>query len=334
LHYPEISVILPFYNAHKTLKRALRSLAGQTFPYFECLMVDNGSTDSSVAIANEFVTSDDRFKLLHEQERGVVPAFLKGIEYARGKFIARMDADDVSMPERFDLQNRFLQKHPQIDLIAGKVILKSDINNFNTFSRYVEWSNAVLSENDINLKQFVELPVINPTLMWRREINDKYELYRVGPFPEDYEMVLRWLSKGVRMAKIDANVLYWYDSDSRLTRTDPRYTEEAFFRIKSFYLAKWLRGRQIPNNKIMVWGASKKSRKLTQFLYLYGYKPIAYIDIKRTRKLSIPVLYYMEIPSPGGYFVLVYVFHPEQREKTRCFLIERGYIEGENFLLL
>ncbi len=334
MNHPEISVILPFYNAGKTLERALVSMSRQTFPHFECLVVNNGSTDDSVKIANDFVQFDTRFKLLHEPERGVVPAFTKGLKHARGKFIARMDADDVALPERFHLQFNYLQHHSHIDMIAGKVILKNDEGKDHTFSRYVEWSNTVFSERDINVKQFIELPVINPTLMWRREVSDKHEAYRPGAFPEDYEMVLRWLSMGIRMAKLDKMVLEWYDSGNRLTRTDPRYSEESFFRIKTRYLAQWLKKRSIPGNKLMVWGASKKSRKLAGFLHPFGYNPMAYIDIKRTRKLSLPVLHYTEIPPPAECFVLVYVFHPVQREETQKYLTAKGFVEGDNFLLM
>src|SRR5210317_2262802 len=97
---PVISVILPFYNAAATLKRAMESLSSQSYNQFECILVDNNSNDSSEKIALDHCKIDDRFRLIHEKKQGVVFACEKGLEQAQGAYIARMDADDWSYPDR------------------------------------------------------------------------------------------------------------------------------------------------------------------------------------------------------------------------------------------
>ena len=98
---PKVSVILPFFNAEQTLNRAIESIANQSYSNFECILIDNNSTDKSNSIAKEWVTKDNRFILTTEEKQGVVFASNKGFEIAQGKYIARMDADDFASPQDF-----------------------------------------------------------------------------------------------------------------------------------------------------------------------------------------------------------------------------------------
>ena len=105
---PKVTVVLPFYNAEETLNRAIESISEQDFRNFECILVNNNSTDKSTGIANTWTRRDKRFRLIHEPEQGVVFASNTGACYATGKYIARMDADDWAYPDRLTLQTFFL----------------------------------------------------------------------------------------------------------------------------------------------------------------------------------------------------------------------------------
>lgn len=102
--FPEISVILPFYNAEKTLETAVESILNQSFSNFELLLIDNCSTDKSFSIAQKLAKKDPRIWLLTEENPGVAHAMNCGLKNAHGKFIARMDADDISLPARLEKQ--------------------------------------------------------------------------------------------------------------------------------------------------------------------------------------------------------------------------------------
>lgn len=331
---PEISIILPFYNAEKTLERALKSISDQSFEKFECILVNNNSTDKSIEIATSFCSMDKRFSLTHEKQQGVVYAHNHGMKIVKGKYIARMDADDVSLPDRLFHQYSFLQEHQEYGMVAGLATYIPHKTKADGFKRYVNWSNGILEYNDILLNQFVESPIINPTVMWRKEISDRFGTYAKGDFPEDYELWLRWIEKGVKIHKLPEVLIEWHDSENRLTRTDVSYSDEAFFSIKTQYLLKWLKNHNPFHPAVYVWGASKISRKRAQILETHGIQIEGYIDISTKRQLDKEVLYYKNIPSHKEIFVLVYLKEEIMRERTRQFLEQRGFVEGKNYLMV
>ena len=115
---PEVSVIIPFFNAENTLFSAVSSILNQTFENFELLLVDNNSSDKSRAIAEKLADSDSRIKIHHEQEQGVEHAMNCGLKYAKANLVARMDADDFSLPERLAKQVAFLNPNNEDILVV------------------------------------------------------------------------------------------------------------------------------------------------------------------------------------------------------------------------
>ncbi|NBC83372.1 MAG: glycosyltransferase [Bacteroidetes bacterium] len=331
---PKSTVVLPFFNAAATLERALESIAIQTDADFECIMVNNCSTDASDQIAKRFATKDERFVLKHENKAGVVFAFNKGASFARGKYLARMDADDVALPERLESQARFLDQYIDYGAVAGCVEYVPHKKQTDGFRRYVNWSNQVLTYEDIITNQFVEMPLVNPTTLWRKEISDKLGLYKKGDFPEDYEMWLRWLGAGIKIHKLPQTLLQWYDSNNRLTRSHSEYSDQAFFRIKSVYLAHWLKKHNPFHPEVLVWGASKISRRRAKFLEQHGIHIKAYIDIKRTRQIDKQIIYYKDIPPPQSAYILVYIREKNAQQKIQQFLAHHSYKMVSNYLLV
>ena len=331
---PKVSVILPFFNSELTLSRAIESIASQSLKNFECILINNNSTDKSVEIAQNQTKKDSRFILIHEKKQGVMFASNAGSEKARGKYIARMDADDYSCSNRMKLQSEFLDANSDYGAVAGMVKHISHSDNTKGFARYVEWVNSVQSYQEILNSRFIESPIVNPSAMWRKEISEKFGMYKYGDFPEDYEMWLRWLSKGVKIKKLNEIVLKWYDSDTRLTRTQSIYSDSAFYRIKTKYLANWLEINNPFHPHIAVWGASRISRRRARLLNQYNIEVECYIDIKRNRKLDQKVVYYKEIPPPEKMFILTYIKQMNARDEIQIFLHSRGYQEGLNYLLI
>jgi len=331
---PRISVILPFFNAEKTILRALDSISQQSFSDFECILIDNNSIDDSFKIAEQFSNNDNRFKLITEKQQGVMFASNTGCEASKGCYIARMDADDCSHPDRLKLQFNFLDSNPDFGAVATQVNHISHSEFTGGMARFVEWSNAIISYEEILNNQFIEMPVVNPTMMWRQEIAEQNGMYLHGDFPEDYEMWLRWLNAGVKIKKLRIKLLDWYDSDERLSRTDPIYSDSSFYNIKTKYLAKWLEKHNPFHPNVAVWGASRISRKRAKLLEAYGIIICCYIDTKKNRQLDHKVYYYQDIPTPNDIFVLTYIKQKEAREEIREFLPQKGFVEGKNFMLI
>ena len=331
---PEISILLPFYNADKTLERAMISISNQTFKNFECILINNNSTEKNIKIASKYCADDLRFLLVNEEKQGVAHAFNLGLSISKGNYIVRMDADDWSFPDRLAKQFTFLENNNTYGVVAGLAEYMPHKSDTGGFERYVNWSNSIMDFKDILLKRFIESPIINPTVMWRKEVSDKYGSYSDGDFPEDYELWLRWFEKGVKFHKLPDKVLKWYDSENRLTRTDRKYSDEAFFKIKTKYLTKWLKNHNPFHPNVIVWGASKISRNRATLLENLGIRIHGYIDISKKRQLDKQVIYYKDISSPKDMFILVYLKEETMRANTHQFLEEKGFIEGKNYLFV
>jgi glycosyltransferase involved in cell wall biosynthesis len=332
---PAITVILPFFNAQNTLGEALMSIQKQTHCDFECIMINNNSSDQSCKIARYFEESDARFHLIHEDRQGVVYASNAGSKLTRSKYTARMDADDEALPDRLKLQYHYLENNQNTHAVGGLVKYRGYQKNTEGFARYVDWSNSLKHHEEIYNRCFIESPIINPTAMWRTELAENYGLYKSGDFPEDYEMWLRWLENDLVIEKVNDYVLKWYDSDKRLTRTHSAYTEEAFYRIKTQYLVRRL--KKINNHfpEVYIWGASKRSRQRADLLNQHGISIRAYIDTKTSRQLvGAHVIYYKNLPKKENAFILVYMGLDHARKKICDFLQSKGYKEGKNFILV
>ena len=329
---PSVSVLLPFRNAGDRLADAIRSILNQTFTAFELLLVDNASTDKSPDIAHHLARQDSRISLLKEDIVGIVPALNTGLVYTKAPYIARMDADDIAYPERLARQLQYLQNHPDVGLVASQVDFEGPPQARGLYA-YVEWSNQLISHEQLALNRFVDAPLIHPSAMFRKQLADEYGGYREGDFPEDFELWLRWMEVGVRFAKIGSPLLRWQDHPHRLTRRNERYRPEAFYRIKALYLNRWLRTHNPFYPEVVVWGAGRKSRQRAALLEAEGSRIKAYIDIKAHKTSTRPCIHFQDIALPGSYFIVSYVANRGQREKVRAFLLSKGYVEGKHFLL-
>jgi GT2 family glycosyltransferase len=120
---PLISVCMPVYNAERYAAEAVESILNQTFGDFEFLILDDGSTDGSLEILRRYADRDSRVKLTSRPNRGLVVSLNELVDQARGEFIARMDADDISLPERFQRELVYLRAHPECVVVGSRVRL-------------------------------------------------------------------------------------------------------------------------------------------------------------------------------------------------------------------
>ena len=333
---PRITVTLPCHNCADTVGCALDSLLAQTCRDFEIVAVNDGSTDGTGRALAEYERRDDRVRVITIEHGGVVAAANAAIKAARGAYIARMDADDEALPERLAVQVRLLDENPDIGLAGCRVRFGGCRESCTGYAHYVDWTNTLRTPEAIGLNRFVEFPVPNPSIMYRRECIEKHGPYRDGDFPEDYELLLRWLEAGVRMAKTDEELLVWNDPPGRLSRTHPRYDVEAFYRIKTAYLARWL-ARNNPHHPVVhILGAGRTTRKRADLLLKHSVEFAAYHDVD-PRKIGhtvngVRVLDREEVPEPGQGFCIPYVASRGAREEIAEFLENRGYVLGRDYI--
>jgi glycosyltransferase involved in cell wall biosynthesis len=352
-----ISVLMPVRNAVTSVPRAVASIRAQTCEDWEMLVVDDGSTDGTLECLREIARVDPRIRVLPCPPRGIAAALNTALAAAQGNFIARMDADDECRPERLAEQVAYLRSpaHRDIGLVSCLVEFGGDPVGGEGYARHVTWINSLVTPDAMALNRFVESPVAHPSVMFRREVAEKWGAYREGDFPEDYELWLRWMDAGVRFGKVSRVLLRWNDRPDRLSRSETRYDPEAFFRLKAKWIARWLAkqsacfrshsvnaeatSRASVAKPLLVWGAGRPTRKRAAHLESNGVEIAGYVDVdakKRTRALGgtgRPVFAPAELGSAGEQFVLGYVSTRGARELIRAELHARGHEEGRDFLM-
>ena len=326
---PPLIILLPFRDAASTLAYAVESIQKQTFAGWELHLLNDGSTDEGAEIADVFADVDPRIRVSHLPPLGIVHALNYGIEHSKTEFLARMDADDVCHPERFEKQLAALESRTEADLVSCQVEFGGDRDLHAGYARHVDWQNGLITHDQIFHHRFVDAPVAHPSVMFRRCGVKKFGGYREGDFPEDFEMWLRWMEAGARFVKVPETLLTWNDPPNRLSRVDDRYSPEAFYRVKCEYLHHALPDHQ----PVWLWGAGRATRK--RFEALDRKNPFAgFVDIdpaKIGQKLKERwVVRPEEIPEDA--FVLLGVANTGVRERAIEFMRERGKRIGRDFL--
>ena len=197
--YPQISVLMPVYKTAPYLREAIDSMLAQTFGDFELIVLNDGSPDEAEAIIDSY--TDERIvRYTGKTNVGLANILNIGIDMARGKYIARMDSDDISLPNRLQVQFDYLEQHPDIDLVSVAM------QQFGDGSKIMRYDNAT---EDIKFNALFFSPVLHASSMWRKErfASMRYEQDYVPA--EDYRLWTQALLAGIHMRNLP-DVLYLY----------------------------------------------------------------------------------------------------------------------------
>lgn len=209
---PEISVIMPVYNASKYLAEAIESILNQTFTNFEFIILNDKSTDESLEIIKKYSLIDSRIVIVN-QEENIGPALIrnKGFKLAKGNFIALMDADDISYSNRFEKQLDVFKYKTQIG-VCGSWFLKFGENITNELIKHYE------NHIDLKFNFLIECYIGNPTIMLRKNIIDD-NLFKTEFVPmEDYELWSRLIDK-THFYNIQEPLLKYRWHDTNISQT-------------------------------------------------------------------------------------------------------------------
>ncbi len=210
---PKVTVLMPVYNGEEYLREAIESILGQSFTDFELLIINDGSTDRSVEIIQSY--RDPRIRLVHnERNMGLVPTLNKGVKLANGEYIARMDADDISLPERFAKEVLFLDSHPLISVVSVKALL---INAKGTEDGLWLADKNTTTWSEIYQLLPKENCVVHPGVMIRKEVIANYGFNPKQKDAEDYDLWLRIASDGHKIEKIDEELLKYRIHSNSIT---------------------------------------------------------------------------------------------------------------------
>jgi len=321
----DISVVLPVFNAEQTIERAVASILEQSLPPVELIIVDDGSTDRTIDVLKSF--KDDRIELVQQPHSGVAAAANAGTKLATSPLIARMDADDVSHQQRLEKQASLLVRN-ELDVVGCQVRMTDERGNLSTaFSRYASWINdETISSDSIAALRFVELPIVNPTILGRREY---FELgFRDIGFPEDYDLMLRAVTNGMKFGKVAEVLFDWTDRPDRLTRTHENFSDEAFMRCRRTHL---LAGPLAGVDFVDLWGIGKTGKPWLRWLQQNGIQVRKAYDIN-PRKIN-SVIHSVKVLAPSeliwdGTMLLIAVGAESARQTIWPQLVNRGFTPG------
>jgi len=328
---PSVSVLIPAFNAAATLEVALRSVARQRWADWECLIVDDGSTDRTAAIASDWALRDGRFRVLTIPHGGLVAALNYGVAQCSGLYVARMDADDWMHRARLALQVEHIEA-TGLAAVGCHVRLFPRAHLNAGWRRYEGWLRSIRTAGDVRRELFVESPLVHPTLLVRREILSRFP-YGDRGWPEDYDLLLRLDAAGHRLGVVPRRLLGWRDSPARLSRTHPSCEIDVFASCKANYLAS---GFLAAHERYVLWGYGATGRALHRALQAHG-KRMAYLVEMHPGRIGnrihgARVVTPDDLPSLEPLPLLASVAGAARRAEIRSFLETRGRHELRDFV--
>ncbi|MFH1712580.1 MAG: glycosyltransferase, partial [Candidatus Jacksonbacteria bacterium] len=223
---PNITVLMPVYNGEKYLKEAIESILNQTFVDFEFLIINDGSTDNSEKITKSY--KDTRIKLINNEiNLGLIKTLNKGLDLANGKYIARMDQDDISLPNRLKIQVNFMDKHPEIG-VSGAWAKTIGGNNKKYIKNYSDFEK-------IKTTSLFKSILIHPSVIIKKSLFNKYNLKydENHQHAEDYELWTRAITY-FPIANIKKYLIYYriHEGNTSHQYTKTQTTNANIIKIK------------------------------------------------------------------------------------------------------
>ncbi len=330
---PDVSVLLPVRDAAAYLPECIDSLRSQTFGDFEVLAVDDGSTDESVEILSQWAREDSRVEVTCQPSLGITAALEAGRSRARGRYLARMDADDVAEASRFEHQRALLDSDPTLAACGAGVRYFPREALKDGGLRYEAWLNDMRTPADVERNLFVECPLAHPTFFLRSSAVSEVGGYADRGWPEDYDLLMRLWESGAALGVVDRVLLHWRERQDRASRRHEAYAPEAFRRCKVHYLLRTLaRDRE----GLVVWGAGPLGKSFAREVQRQGGRVRTFVDLDE-RKIGqhihgATVVHPSRVNEYRSGYCVAAVGQVGARDQIRSALRQAGWSEVVDFI--
>lgn len=265
---PLVSVIMPSYNSKKYIKKAIDSVLEQTYSNFELIIVDGNSTDGTLDILDEYKKQDRRIKVIQDEGRGIGAALQLGCQIASGKFIARMDSDDIAINTRFEKQLKIFHSIPNLILVASPVIYINEDDSIVGYS--FPYTNKRIIQEKVYL-------IAHPTVMMKKDAYVKAGGYQPLLRAEDYFLWNRMRLMGEFYIFKEPLIKYRLLQDSLSHTLDDNFNKKLGRKLESYFIKPIISeidiieindfiSTNLPKNRIISHMSSKRKIRLFSFL--------------------------------------------------------------------
>lgn len=337
---PKISIILPFYNISDYLDEAIISIKSQSFKEFELLLINDGSTDKSLSIANSHASNDDRIKILSHENRGLAYSLNRGVDEAKCNYIARMDGDDICHPKRLEMQYDTITQMSEKSLVSSTIEPFSSSKITEGSERYFKWLNNKCSHEEICAGLYKESPLIHPSVMFTKDSFYSAGKYKEYDGPEDYDLWLRMAENGTSFLKIKKSLLKYRIHNNNLSRNDMyHYSKESFRKQQYKHLLHNLSHKKLaPFNTLAICGFAKEGKRLFNYLKENNILINHFVDVSKKKVglnfKGVEVLPVKTIKADNNIFYLCAIGSWKSEDMLIDFLTERGLRPLDNYLIL
>ena len=280
---PLVSVIMPSYNSKKYIKKAIDSVLEQTYSNFELIIVDGNSTDGTLDILDEYKKQDRRIKVIQDEGRGIGAALQLGCQIASGKFIARMDSDDIAINTRFEKQLKIFHSIPNLILVASPVIYINEDDSIVGYS--FPYTNKRIIQEKVYL-------IAHPTVMMKKDAYVKAGGYQPLLRAEDYFLWNRMRLMGEFYIFKEPLIKYRLVQDSLSHTLDDNFNKKLGRKLESYFIKPIISeidiieindfiSTNLPKNRIISHMSSKRKIRLFSFLkIIFKFLPLNIFVVK------------------------------------------------------
>lgn len=327
-----ISIVMPVFNAASFLEACVQSIQAQDVKDWELLAVDDFSEDDSADILLRFAKRDQRIKVLRNEQKGIAPALRLAFSQSNGRYITRMDADDLMLPFKLAKLSKLLLAAGPGHVATGGVSYIAEGKKLGAgYQRYAQWLNELAATGQHFIQRYRECVIPSPCWMAHRD-----DLVRIGAFsddtyPEDYDLCFRMYYGGLKVVSTAEPLHLWRDHPKRTSRNSEVYRDNHFLELK---ISWFLRADYQPGCNLVLWGAGKKGKEIA----------------RRLHSFNIPFRWVCNTPSKWGHSlygsvfepphlveqvaapqIIVAVANPSDQEQIMDFLRKNNFQEGKDF---
>jgi glycosyltransferase involved in cell wall biosynthesis len=258
-----ISILTPFKNTEDYIADCIRSILEQTHTNWELIIVDDASTDHSHKIVKKFAAQDSRIKLLKNTGSGIIDALQLAFKHSKGKFITRMDSDDIMLPNKLDVLLNNLTTYGKKHVAVGLVEYFCETGVGAGYISYEIWLNNLTKTGSNYSEIYKECVIPSPCWMVHRTDFIACNGFNTYIYPEDYDLTFRFYKNKFKCIPCDTVLHKWRDYSTRTSRTHVHYADNHFIPLKLNY---FLELDFTKNKTLTLWGAGIKGKIIAKIL--------------------------------------------------------------------